>query len=48
MCTAFARKVSVMLLALPNHSLPDRTFIAELSQRISDIDVLIENGMSVA
>ena len=46
MCIARLRDVNVMLVALPSHILPDEAFITELSQRISDMEVLTENGIS--
>jgi len=44
-CTAMVKKVRVVLVALPSAILPDQQFIEDLDQRITNLEVLTENGM---
>ena len=46
MCVASAKGVSVILIKMPDYVLPDEKFIAELRERLSDLEVLTESGIS--
>eukprot|EP00971_Amphidinium_carterae_P216413 4295575-Amphidinium_carterae.1 len=46
MCTAHLKKVRVVLVILPTAVLPNDFFIEEIEQRIANMEVLTESGMS--
>ena len=44
MCVARLKGVNVTLVALPGHVLPDEIFIAEVCERVTDLEVPAEDG----